>query len=722
MQAIKSAIGRFLQRDDRELVRRVLGGNREEYLLLVRRHFLSVYAHAYARLGARAEAAGVTREAFLEAYRRLDSLALSETFEDRLRAVTRELCKHPPSRAAADDSDNHRRIRQAFLALGEPARHAVLLRCAAGRPLAEIARLCGLSQGETRSLLAAAEARLGNESLKGIVAAVLPALTVEDVARDALSEPIAWRAPEPHAPAARGRLRWAAAGLLALAAGCYFAAHLLPSETIPGAPPSPVALVPAPAAPAPAPLPASVPAAEPAEEEEAGAVEGLVVDALTEVPVTEFEVAHPKARDAHGKPVFVKTADLDGRFHLGGLTPGKANILVRAAGYANAVTEATVPEPPKDPVQVLVRLERARAVEGSVVDATGRPVPDVAIFVGQIPFPFLEGLEAGRSDAQGHFRAEGVPSRPVAICAWHPDYATASMPAIEGGELRFRLAPAARLEGLISAAGEPLANAEVRVEPKEGDAPAVSSFADAEGRFALTGLPEGPLAFTANWLNTRHAARSVDTKAGETARIEIDFPPATTRIEGRVTQHGVLVQYAELEVEVTGSSGEVFTTIAKTGDEGWYRTEPVPPGKARLFTMAVTADSRMRRKVVETDVAGSKAVRQDVDFKETARLEGELAGLEKGEHARVYVLWSPPEREPMNFHQLEALTRKAVARQFLRRNGPLRIDSLEPGRYTLYAVALREETLEDFARGRSASAEVTVDRKGGTQPARLEFK
>jgi DNA-directed RNA polymerase specialized sigma24 family protein len=717
---INSTIARLWERDDFEVVRQVLGGAREEYLVLLRRHFFAVYARVYARLGARAEASAVAREAFLETYRRLDTLGPEERFEDRVWAVAKERCKHPPAGIGVEaDSEAFRGVRRAFLGLDEGARLAVMLRYGAGRSMQAVAELCGVSPRDVGRLLKAAEEHLGAARPKDVVAAVAPTVSVEDVAREALLEPVSWRISAVPARMSRRRLRLAlgfAGGLLAgTVAGALFVSWSTAAVPVP--PPAPIKTVEAPPLPAPASAPADAPS------DKTGSVEGRVLDAVTEEPLSEFELAHPSDKDAQGKPVFVKTSDPDGRFYLGGLAPGATQIMFRAPGHAESVTRFTVPDDIGEPLEIEVRLERSRSVQGVVKDASGRPVAEAMFFAGEIPFPFVEGRELGRSDADGHFRAEGVPSVATSLSVYHPEYAAAFVPLTDDLDeiVDVKLVSGGRVEGTLKAAGEPLVNANVRAATEDGSAPVVSGYTDDQGHFALAGVPTGTIEVAVNWSDTRRAERPVTLEAGGRAQVDIDFAPGVARVEGRVTQRGETVQYAELEAQVRSENGDLYTGIFKASSEGWFRTDPLPPGKARLFVMAITGDSRMRRKMVEVAVPESGTLRQDVDFKERATLQGTLEGLEGDKHARVYVLWSRLERQPMTRAQLDEVTKNAVARQFLRQNGPVRIDSLEPGRYTLFAIALADESPQDFAEAQTAVTEVTVGGKDASV-ARLELK
>ncbi len=79
--------------EDRELVRRVLAGQTDDFRLLVERHQQAIYRFASGLLGNQEEAQDVTQEAFLTAFANLSSYESSRAaFSTWLFTITRNRC------------------------------------------------------------------------------------------------------------------------------------------------------------------------------------------------------------------------------------------------------------------------------------------------------------------------------------------------------------------------------------------------------------------------------------------------------------------------------------------------------------------------------------------------------------------------------------------------------------------------------------------------------
>jgi RNA polymerase sigma-70 factor, ECF subfamily len=83
---------------DSELIARVLEGKTGEYQALVKRYQESVFALAYRMLGRREEAEDATQDAFIRAYRSLDSHLPGAEFWPWLRRIAINCCLRKHSR------------------------------------------------------------------------------------------------------------------------------------------------------------------------------------------------------------------------------------------------------------------------------------------------------------------------------------------------------------------------------------------------------------------------------------------------------------------------------------------------------------------------------------------------------------------------------------------------------------------------------------------------
>ncbi|MBN2310977.1 MAG: hypothetical protein JXR94_18525 [Candidatus Hydrogenedentes bacterium] len=111
---------------DADAVRRVLGGRRDDFAILVRRYLPAMQALAYSTTGSRQDAEDVAQESFLTAFRHLDSLREPERFACWLASIVKNTarsllrgirrCGHAGRRRAR----RSRRIRRERRRLGRP--------------------------------------------------------------------------------------------------------------------------------------------------------------------------------------------------------------------------------------------------------------------------------------------------------------------------------------------------------------------------------------------------------------------------------------------------------------------------------------------------------------------------------------------------------------------------------------------------------------------------
>ena len=204
------------------------------------------------------------------------------------------------------------------------------------------------------------------------------------------------------------------------------------------------------------------------------------------------------------EPRFAIT-DRDGRFTMGGLSPGKeVKLVARHRDYAAPAPLAV--QPPRDGLRITLRP--GTLVEGTVTNATGEPLAGVRVAFAleadttSGPFP---GAAAGSStrptltDDRGRFVLRNIPAGDGEISLDHPDYRPRTEPLhVPAGQERlepapYRLDAGLSIEGLVvDAQGEPLADVRIVADFRgEGQFESRGAKTDAQGRFVLPGLREG---------------------------------------------------------------------------------------------------------------------------------------------------------------------------------------------------------------------------------------
>lgn len=299
---------------------------------------------------------------------------------------------------------------------------------------------------------------------------------------------------------------------------------------------------------------------------------------------------HGRVLDTQGRPVEAAqvrnrrlrlaewtATDADGRFELGALAPGgpTAWLEVRHPDFAWLERDA---EPVDEPLELT--LERGYAVGGRVRDPDGAVVAGAWVRLGSSHSPGNEPPVT--TDAQGRFVLGQRTSGFAHVWVWADGFASrramASPPSngADTVEVEVTLEPERVLRGrVLLPGGEPklwaLVYVEDRGDPRQGTRfDSLQSWSDAQGRFALRGIPGGPVRAGATVSGFRRV--EVDLPEVTSEELELRLAPATG-LAGRVVDAATGAPVTEFTVRVrhaTGpdgrmSSGGISTTWTDQG-------------------------------------------------------------------------------------------------------------------------------------------------------------
>ena len=165
---------------DRELVRRFLAGDRAAFDRLVRRHEQRVYNVAYRMVGRTEDAKDVTQEAFITAFRKLQSFRGDAAFSTWIHRVTLNACydllrrrkrapvllgdENDPGEPAEDPADRVASaidVQRALVQVSQEFRAVLVLHDVQGLPYEEIAAALEVPVGTVKSRLHRGRVALG---------------------------------------------------------------------------------------------------------------------------------------------------------------------------------------------------------------------------------------------------------------------------------------------------------------------------------------------------------------------------------------------------------------------------------------------------------------------------------------------------------------------------------------------------------------------------------
>lgn len=172
---------------DERIIRRVLAGHREDFTLLVERHFNVVQAVVFSRLGNQPDAEDAVQETFLKAFQSLDTLRDKRKFLPWLIAIaknvsinlvtsstrahstrTLELTMQGDTQHRAERKELHELLHHRLTGLDENSKEILMLYYFAGKSTREISRVLGISTSAVKKRLQRAREALGKSLASAI--------------------------------------------------------------------------------------------------------------------------------------------------------------------------------------------------------------------------------------------------------------------------------------------------------------------------------------------------------------------------------------------------------------------------------------------------------------------------------------------------------------------------------------------------------------------------
>lgn len=652
-------------RSDAHLIRRILGGHRNDFEILVRRYLPAVLAMAKSILHNPADAEDVAQECFIAAYQKLDSLKAPEKFPGWLLSIARnnalnwqrrqqheipltdEAMKTLPAAYPEPARKEMREmLHRALMGLDQDVRELLLLHYYGGYSLREIGGMYEISRMAAAKRLQRARETLGSEMLKQMPE-MLGSSEVrrksKKIAAAAFAAGVAWKVTPAHG-AIMGLLIGAGklAGIGVIALTLALAAFVAAPTALNWKPRFSAVK----AAEASAPQPREI-AAESLETAEQKPVEAFAQTpeprySLSNVLVTPLdqaiggaavkaELVTWKATELppENTEIYTATADENGAFTLEGLPPGVycVTAVTRLFGGAHDfhILENGDVRGPKN-----IKMYPVLRSYGLLVDSSGEPVPDAVIYpVSHELFPNREfdhvtvcGLRA-RSDAQGRFRFEGIipgawklyivaPGRQPFYTGYVPCYGLRSTVVIETpGALRGRIVdmagnPVSGITGMAC-----VGKATSSYGDKEAGYRMSNTFAtDTAGGFEVASLPPGEYFFVLkdSALILTSPNQKIRIASGKTADAELRVTEGGT-VYGRVFNAKTGEGIAGISLNAYSNDPEArVNKKVVTGATGDYIFTGLPSGSYRMFVASSDAFPTVRREPITVAVKQGETV------------------------------------------------------------------------------------------------------------------
>lgn len=359
--------------------------------------------------------------------------------------------------------------------------------------------------------------------------------------------------------------------------------------------------------------------------------------------------------------------EADGRFTLDEVAPGAFEVRATAEGYqpAKPVALEVVSGKPVEGVRLV--LAPGATLEGLITDRGGHPVPGTRVTAGP---------SAAMADADGRYRATGIPPGPRTVEVRHPAYNRLSRRLeIEPGTQQqdFVLDGGRSVAGrVVDEAGEAVAEARLQLQLREArDLRDYTVLAGAKGRFRFSAVADG--------VYELRAEREGYAPA-EIPGVKVDGQPVedlTVVLRRGGTIRGRLLgleldELAAAQVEaVQGESGSRSGTV---DHRGHYEVADLAPGDW-LVRARVQGRSRQAEARVTLDPEDRQATR-DLEFSGGLTLSGQIFYGEQ-----------PLPEAQVSATGFEAALQRSVTADPA---GRFRLEGLEPGSYRVSVSSPRE--------------------------------
>jgi protocatechuate 3,4-dioxygenase beta subunit len=408
----------------------------------------------------------------------------------------------------------------------------------------------------------------------------------------------------------------------------------------------------------------------------------------------------------------------DGSYRISGAEPGPSELLASALGFAPRRVEL---EPGSGVLRADLVLERGGAVEGRVLDSYGAAIPgaevaaldrtgaagpdaDVSEFIERMTLLKSPSLASTRSGADGRFRLDHLPGRPLTIAARAEGHEAAALASIEPGstEVALVLPRFGVVAGRVLATDRKQAVTRFLVDvldkkklPSAGARSAFNdyrvasegelSIQDPEGRFLYDGLRPGEYLILVSAPGFDFTGREVSLQSGEEVDVEILLDPGL-RVEGVVldAETGEPVAGATIGFGGRAPPGGIrpFPPPLVSGEDGTFSVGGLRAGSYLFYA---SHPYYLHSSTGPLDLSAGEGQRIELKLAPAGRLEGRIKGLAGGQIGKrgvqsTLVLASAGEEADGNGKRRPGPSFNQI---WADPEGRYAAENLKPGRYVL---------------------------------------
>ncbi len=436
-----------------------------------------------------------------------------------------------------------------------------------------------------------------------------------------------------------------------------------------------------------------------------GAIEGKVVDAVTDEPLNQFRIEEsrddgfPREEEIYPSDMGKLFRNREGRFRLSGLETGTYTLTSIAEGYAQSSAKGIKVDLEKVTTDVVIKQQPAGGIRGRVVDAMGNPIEWAEIVQRTHladEYPSLARTLA-TSDPKGEFQIGGLPAGTFTFEARHGHYSPAEREVeVKRGEItegvEFQLVQGGSISGTVVAEADlsPIAGAKVRLQVGPRDPHNIMTHSggtttetDYSGHFQFPNVKPGTYYLSASAIE--FAYETVDD-------VKLEENKPLTNLTIKLSRGGRLVGTVRDQSGKPMAGVEVHAVCvlmqkrARTDKEGNYVITNLKEGKYSAGVAEVSTSTLGRSEHYEIQIENGKETRLDIVIGGALKVHGKVTRGGQPQAGLEVVLQS-------SLKTGVATKSFVTASDKTDPDGYYEIGNLKPGEYTLIvtSVPLRTE-------------------------------
>jgi len=340
-----------------------------------------------------------------------------------------------------------------------------------------------------------------------------------------------------------------------------------------------------------------------------GGLQGTVVDGQSNNPIQQFEVKESvpvsEEPDTMYHTRWRAVNDPNGAFSMARLSRGQKTVHIRANGFADAEQTVQI-RSGADTSGVVIAMNRARRISGSVVDHIGQPVVGARVFAGPLPSSFrsstLRTQEPVLTDAEGRFEISDASTKLQMVSASHHAYAPVSQPVSSDlSAIQIVLYEGGSASGTVTLNGAPAINATVfaLLNPESHPVSIARARTGEQGEFELPNVGPGPVLVYADLdleppYGERNISRTITVDDGKITPVYFDFKIGEAGVEGMVSLDGLPIADAVVVVSIGANRQEPESSNVRSDANGHYRIEGLLSGTYELRVLIPGLDQAVQ--------------------------------------------------------------------------------------------------------------------------------